>query len=50
MLRMEKVASKYGKLLGMQQKRANVGGPLDLRLAGAVQLFTVKNVSCYIGS
>jgi hypothetical protein len=30
-------------------KRANVGGPLDLRLAGALQLFTVTNVSCYTG-
>lgn len=31
------------------KKRANVDGSLDLRLAGALQLFTVKNVSCYTG-
>jgi len=31
----EKLTSKYGKLLRMQQKLANVGGPLDLRLADA---------------
>ena len=54
MLRMEKCVLQIWKTAtigkgGGKKKSANIGGPFDLKLVGALQLSTVKKVSCYTG-